>query len=71
MSIRTSDESEPDINNRWQLAQAIADIDVLGGYARSYSESFEVDRYIEKLGDYVSMSDIEKAVASWFPGYDA
>jgi len=48
----------PDINDLSALAKAVAAIDVLGGYSRSFtidaSGDVDADRYVERLGDYLS-----------------
>jgi hypothetical protein len=60
----------PDINKLDQIAAAIGNIDVLGGYSRSYTDDgaggFIPDRYIEKLNEYVSEFAIKQAVEMMF-----
>ena len=65
------DDEYPDLHNKHELVQAIANLQVLGGYARSYSEDGTPDRYIETLGDYVAYADIEALVARLFPNEEA
>ena len=60
----------PDINKPDQIADAIKNIEVLGGHSRSLSMTetgdYELDRYVEKLGDFASDFAIKRAVQSLF-----
>lgn len=47
----------PDINDPQSIKQAILDMDVLGGQARTFPNP---SRYIEKLSDYYSESAIAR-----------
>lgn len=52
----------PDINEVEEIVEAVAELEVLGGYSRSHSigpdGEEEVERYIEKLSDYIPVSAI-------------
>lgn len=52
------DDKIPDINKIDEIVSSILDLEVLGGYSRSYGigedGQWEPDRYIETLRDYIS-----------------
>lgn len=61
----------PDINNADELAAAIAALEVLGGLSRSYTldpatGDYEPDRYVETLGDYLSVHAIKTLLENAF-----
>ena len=60
------DDKIPDINKIDELVEAIRDLEVLGGYSRSYGigedGAWEPDRNIETLGHYITTFALRKAL---------